>query len=99
TAVGNDPYLVASDGADLWVTSFFGTVVRVRASDGKGLETWTGATAAAGVLAAMGRVFVTGFANPGNLYVIDPSQPAGTVTTLSSGLGAYPAGIAFDGAK
>ena len=90
---------VASDGADLWVTNYnHGTVSRVRASDGKLLETWTGATSAWGVLVAMGRVFVTGL-YPGNLYVIDPSQPAGAVTTLSSALGGNPVSIAFDGTK
>jgi hypothetical protein len=91
---------VASDGADLWVADPINSrVSRVRGSDGKLLETWTGATFAFGVLVAMGRVFVTGSTNPGRLYVIDPSQPAGAVTTLSSGLGIAPQGIAFDGAK
>ena len=100
TAVGSIPGLVASDGTDLWVANVGdGTVSRVRASDGKLLETWTGATSAYGVLVAMGRVFVFGETSPGNLYVLDPSQPAGAVTTLSSALGNGPRGIAFDGTK
>ncbi len=74
-----------------------GTVARVRASDGRLLETWTGATAANGVLVAMGRVFVTGINAPGNLYAIDPRQAAGAVTTVSSNLGGSPSAIAFDG--
>jgi YVTN family beta-propeller protein len=96
TTLGSSPQFVASDGADLWVTGG-DAVSRVRASDGKMLETWTGASSAAGVLSAMGRVFVTGQVIPGNLYMIDPSQPAGAVTTVSSNLGDVPQGIAFDG--
>jgi hypothetical protein len=71
----------------------------VRASDGKLLETWTGATAATGVLVAMGRVFITGKTSPGQLYMIDPSQPAGAVTTVAANLGNNPGGIAFDGGR
>src|SRR5436190_4626589 len=45
TTVGIAPALVQSDGADLWVANNSnGTVSRVRASDGKLLDTWTGAT-------------------------------------------------------
>src|SRR4249920_539426 len=68
TTVGLDPILLASDGADIWVTNHGDdTVSRVRASDGKRLETWTGATRAWAVLSAMGRVFVTGDTDPGRL--------------------------------
>jgi hypothetical protein len=95
TTVGASPALVKSDGADLWVANFnSSTVSRVRASDGRLLETWTGATDAFGVLCAMGKVFVTGGRDTGNLYQIDPTQGAGAVTTLSSGLGEGPRGIA-----
>jgi DNA-binding beta-propeller fold protein YncE len=98
TTVGSFPQLVASDGADLWVSNIGnGTVSRVRASDGKLLETWTGATGAFGVLSAMGRIFVTANKTPGSLYMIDPSQPAGAVTTVGSNLGDAALGIAFDG--
>ena len=100
TAVGSNPFLVQSDGADVWVANnTSATVSRVRASDGKLLDTWTGATSAYGVLVAMGRVFVTGSASPGNLYLIDPTQPAGPVTSVASTLGNTPQGIAFDGNK
>src|SRR5206468_1170424 len=77
------------------------TVVRVRASDGKLLDTWTGANGAFAVLSAIGRVFVTGDlgVSPGKLYQIDPTLPSGAVTTLASNLGNTPSGIAFDGAK
>jgi len=100
TTVGNNPQLLASDGADIWVAnSGSSSVSRVRASDGKLLETWTGAIAAEGVVVAMGRVLVTGFGNPGKLFSIDPSQPAGAVTTVATNLGPGPYGIAFDGAR
>jgi hypothetical protein len=98
TTVGTLPQLVASDGADLWVADFSSAdVKRVRASDGKMLETWTGAKGAVGVLVARGRVYVTGSLGPGNLYIIDPSMTAGAVTTLSSTLGNGSQGIATDG--
>lgn len=100
TTVGSGPQLVESDGADLWVANnVSGTVLRVRASDGKLLETWTGATVATGVLAARGLIFVTGNTNPGTLYQIDPTQPVAAVTTVTSSLGVNPTGIAFDGAR
>ena len=100
TTAVSSPRHVASDGTDLWIANITGnSVSRVRASDGKLLETWTGATTAWALVVAMGRVFVTGLTNPGKLYVIDPSQPAGGVTTLSSALGDGPRGIAFDGQR
>jgi hypothetical protein len=101
TDVGDGPALVKSDGADLWVANNHGgTVSRVRASDGKLLETWTGASGAYCVLAAMGKVFVTAQTYPGGrLYQIDPAKTGGSVTTVSSSLGDIPAGIAYDGER
>ena len=100
THVASGPRQVKFDGTDLWVACFdSNSVKRIRASDGKLLETWTGATDAYGIVCAMGRVFVTGSTNPGKLYMIDPTQPAGTVTIVSSSLGASPNGIAFDGSR
>jgi len=101
TTVGSLPELVESDGADIWVANVNDdTVSRVRASDGKLLETWTGAPNAFGVKAVKGLIFVTGANDPaGSLYQIDPSQPPGAVTTVSSSLGRVPGGIAFDGAR
>jgi hypothetical protein len=100
TTVGSTPELVKSDGADLWVANIASaTVSRVRASDGRLLETWTGAGNAIGVLVAMGNVFVTADSNPGQLYQIDPTQPAGAVTIVSSSLGVRSSGIAFDGQR
>jgi S-layer family protein len=99
TTVGDDPALVACDGTDLWVAnSGSDTVSRVRASDGKLLQTWTGATNAIGVVVARGRVFVTGHTSPGKLYVIDGAQPPGPVTTLADDLGDFGGlGVAFAG--
>ena len=101
TTVGQDPEYVKSDGADLWVSNGNpGTVSRVRASSGKLLETWTGAGGAAGVVAAMGLVLVSGDLSPsGRLYRIDPTQPAGAVTTVASTLGNRPRSLAFDGTR
>ena len=99
TTVGSVPLFPKSDGADIWVANNGdGTVSRVRASDGKLLETWTGAVQAQGVLVAMGRILVAGQTNPGSLYRIDPGQTAGVVTTVASDLG-LPSGIGFDGSR
>jgi hypothetical protein len=98
TTVGTDPRFVQCDGADLWVANNIdGTVSRVRASDGKLLETWTGAEGAYGVLVARGRIFVTGNTIPGKLYRIDPKQAAGSVTLVSGSLGGFAEGITTDG--
>ena len=68
TNVGSFPQQVKFDGTDLWVANISGaSVMRIRPSDGKLLDTWTGATSATGIVAAMGRIFVTGNANPGSL--------------------------------
>ncbi|HKF45163.1 MAG TPA: S-layer homology domain-containing protein [Thermoanaerobaculia bacterium] len=100
TTVGTMPHLVACDGADVWVPSNTdGNVTRVRASDEKVLETWTGLDAAYGVISAMGKILVSGATSPGILYMIDPSQPPGSVTTVASNLGSASAGITFDGAR
>lgn len=100
TNVGVSPHFVAPDGADLWVASeFFGTVARVRASDGKLLETWTGADKAYDVLPAMGKVFVIGHTDPGTLYRIDPTQPAGAVSTVATTLSDGPFAMAYDGER
>jgi hypothetical protein len=100
TSLGEHPLNLKSDGADIWVAiSTDAAVSRVRGSDGKLLETWTGAVLANSVLVAMGRVFVTGATSPGRLYLIDPRQPAGVVTTVATNLGVWPRGIAFDGSR
>ncbi len=100
TTVGTAPLQLRSDGADVWVANTgSGTVSRVRSSDGRLLETWTGATAADPVMSAVGRIFVGGTTNPGNLYMIDPGLPAGAVTTVATNLGNSPNGLSFDGTR
>jgi hypothetical protein len=100
TTVGVSPSQVKLDSTNLWVANNgSGTVSRVRASDGRLLETWTGAGSAFGIVTAMGKVLVTGQSSPGNLYMIDPLTPAGAVTLVSNVLGGFPNGITFDGAR
>jgi hypothetical protein len=98
TPTGVGPMAVRSDGADLWVAALDGTVTRVSGSDGKVLDTWTGATNATRVLVAMGRVFVLGTpsGSAGRLYVIDPTQSPGAITSVAD-LGSNSSDLAFDG--
>jgi hypothetical protein len=101
TTVGVGPKSVQSDGADLWVANETSdSVSRVRASDGKLLGTWTGADFAQSVLVAMGRVFVTGgLGSSSKLYMIDPTQAPGPVTTVSDSLGDDAEEMTFDGQR
>jgi hypothetical protein len=100
TTVGSSPQLVEFDGTDLWVANAnSASVMRIRASDGRLLDTWSGATGAVSSVSAMGRIFVSGATSPGSLYQIDPTQPGGAVTTLTAALGNNPLGVAFDGAR
>ena len=98
TTAGSSPAFTESDGADVWVSSG-NTVLRVRGSDGRLLETWTGTGGAAGVLPAMGKIFVAGNQSPGKLYRIDPSQPPGLAFLIAE-VGTGPqGGITFDGGR
>ena len=100
TTVDTGPRLVESDGADLWVANQgSSTVSRVRASDGRLVDFWTGATNGFGVLVAIGKIFISGQTNPGNLYKIDPTQASGPVTPMAGNLGVNPLGIAYDGRR
>ena len=96
---GTGPVLAECDGKDIWTANGGnGTVSRVRGSDGRLLETWTGAAGAYGALAAMGRVFVTSLSST-KLYRLDPSQPAGAVTTVATNIGHPATSAAFDGSR
>jgi outer membrane protein assembly factor BamB len=98
TTLADQPYGLKSDGPDVWIAGNTGRVTRVRASDGRILQTWTGAVGPpGGVLPAMGRVFIGG-GNSNVLYRLDPSLPPGAVTTVAS-LASAPAALAFDGAR
>jgi hypothetical protein len=98
TPIGNEPLSCASDGADVWVPNDVG-VSRIRASDGRVLETWNGLSAT-NLLVAMGRIFLVVRNHPNSvLAMIDPSQPAGTATVLTQNLGEASGGMAFDGSR
>jgi hypothetical protein len=94
---GSGPRLVEADGADIWVADISsGDVKRVRASDGSLLGTWTGATAAFGVLVAHGKVYVTGQTSPGRIYQVNPQNPPGAIVGYA-GVAPNPTGITTDG--
>jgi hypothetical protein len=99
TDVGTNPAFIKSDGRDVWVANNGNdTVSRVKGSDGNLIDTWTGATNANATLVARGKIFVVGKSTPhGSLYSIDPQQPAGPVTLVTSDLGNLPANLAYDG--
>jgi DNA-binding beta-propeller fold protein YncE len=90
---------LVSDGTDLWVCLLFGDVKRVRASDGKVLQTWGGAVGTQGIIFAAGRVFLTGIpgSGPGKIYVIDPTATPGAVSVFEDSIGQVPFQITFDG--
>jgi len=98
--VGPNSVGIRSDGTDVWVADATdGNVRRIRGSDMKLLDTWTGAANARGVLCAAGKVVITSADSPGKLYFIDPLQPPGAVTTLATNLGNVAKGAAFDGTR
>lgn len=97
-AVGGAPQHCTADGDAIWTTNG-GQVVKVEASTGKILGTWTGAANSQAALSAGGRVFVTGNESPGKLYVIDATQAPGAVAIGAANLGNNATGIAFDGAR
>ena len=93
------PTSVASDGVDVWVSAQVpGTVTRVRASDGRVLDTWTGLPGANSILPAMGRIFVAG-GDSGKIYAIDPAQPPGLPSIVVSDLPSSSYSLAFDGVR
>jgi hypothetical protein len=74
--------------------------VRIEASTGKVLDTWTGAVNSVALMYLTHGVVVAGQSSPnGTLYYVDGSAPAGAAILLASNLGDRPAGIAFDGAR
>jgi len=95
TLPSTDPMMVEFDGADLWVQGR-DALSRVRASDGRLLDTWTGMAQGGAVALAMGKVFVT--STPGRLLQVDPSQPAVAATTVAT-LASSASQLAFDGGR
>lgn len=97
TIVGQNPGICAADGGDIWVR-LTDSVVRVRASDGKLLETWPAPSGGASLLVAMGRVFTTRHAPfaAEAIVMIDPSQAPGEPIEVSqTDAGSF----AFDGTR
>jgi hypothetical protein len=95
-SIGSLPRNLKSDGVNIWAASTFGgSVVKLRATDGANLGTWS-ANSPSGVLVAMGRVFAAG---NGVLSRIDPTQPPGPATAVASPLGIQPGAIAYDGSR
>jgi len=101
TTVGTAPIGVKSDGLDVWVANNgSGTVSRVRASDGKLVDTWTGSLGGRAVVCAGGKVNVVAASTPnGTLYHIDPLQPPGAASVVATNLGDLSRAIAFDGSR
>ena len=99
-AVGNGPIDVVYDGGAVWVANTGdGTVSRVRASDGKVFETYTGAPGASAVCVARGKVFVAGGAT-GKLYSIRPEVPPFVAQLETSSLDkGFIWKMAYDGSK
>jgi hypothetical protein len=93
--VGMETTSCAADGADIWTVSQ-GQVVQVQANTNIVLRTWTGDSSMYGLVAVLGKLFVSGATSPGSLYVIDPTQPSTSATNIIS-VGDFPTGIAFDG--
>ncbi len=87
---------ITCDGTDIW-TGASGGINRVRGSDGSVVDTWSGAFGGE-MVAAMGRIFIARFVSPGELYMIDPSQPAGSAVLVAN-VGDEPTSIAFDGTR
>ena len=98
----NAPAGISFDGDDLWVVSS-DSISRVRASDGKGLQSWSRCCGTSNPLIAMGRVFVgvTWSCTPhevGRLFMIDPKDSSFGLSSVGF-LEGYPTAVAFDGAK
>lgn len=100
TTVGTDPQGVEFDGTDIWLANNdSNTIQRFRPSDGELLQTFTNAADVSRLVAARGRIFAIGTANPGRLYFIDPTAGPGPVSVELTNLPSNPKGIAFDGAR
>ena len=99
-SIGGLGQFCVADGDTIWATNY-GSVIAVEASTGTVLGTWTGATSSAPIVVAAGKVFVGADDMPtlttSSLYAIDPTQPAGPVTPVSTNVGLFPLGMAFDG--
>ncbi|HKA37395.1 MAG TPA: hypothetical protein VKH43_11295, partial [Thermoanaerobaculia bacterium] len=93
--------LPACDGTDVWaVRRSAASVARVRASDGRLLETWTGIPAATAAAVSPQGILVPGSTFPAKLFRIDPSLPPGGATEVIGDLGmSFPGELAADGGR
>ena len=95
-----DAYLgpLVCDGSDVWVGGQT-AVFRVRASDGKLLDTWTVPNPFR-LIAAMGRIFVAGGTSPTDvsIFMIDPASPPGPAAAVAA-LPSPAWGLSFDGGR
>ena len=100
TTIGGATFVaVQADGEDIWGLNVSGTIERVHASDGRSLGTWTdvlGAQSRGQLVVAMGKVFATGF---GHLYMLDPTQAPGSVTTVADTKTGSSTSLTFDGSR
>jgi DNA-binding beta-propeller fold protein YncE len=96
-ALSGNTLFCAADDKNIWTVTSTGDVAQIRASTGTNVNQWTGAFGGTAAVLAAGKIFVAADTAPGKLYVFDPTQPPGVVTTASSGLGNAPLAITFDG--
>lgn len=103
TPTRDSPMGVSSDGTDIWVVNHYDFgLMRVRASDGKVLQTWHGASSIGGPLVAMGRVFVGGMVsqNCPDVFGLLMTDPNGAdLVKVAGNIGGNVEALAFDGAK
>ncbi len=94
--VSGHPVFCAADGEYVWIACY-GTVDQVQASTGKVIGTWTGATLSWPIAAIPGLI-LTADNTSGALYIIDPVNAPGSVSSALS----FPAGtssLAYDGVR
>ena len=95
-AVGKGPFGVAAEGANVWVTNYFGkSVTKLRAADGLNLGTFKVGDGAAGIVFDGTSLWVV---NNGDSTVMKLSPSSGSViATYATGKG--PFSVAFDGSR
>lgn len=92
--VGNSPWAIAFDGADIWVTNNGdNTVTELRASDGSNLGTFPVGTSPMGIAFDGANMWVV---NNGSNNVTELQVPGGAVLGTFP-VGTAPMGIVFDG--
>jgi len=96
--VGREPYFLAFDGENIWVTNHLldNTVTKLRASDGATLGTFAAGTFPAGILFDSTNIWIADYGPPGQVIKMQPSD--GTILgTFDTGGDGVPDRFAFDG--